>query len=459
MAIPTFTSGQVLTAQELNQALTDTSSNAVGTITSGNGSLVGYNQGSSGAVQQTLQSKLQQSVSVLDFGADPTGVNDSYPAIVQALAGNFGRIIIPSGTYYLTKNPMEAYQNSITFVANDGLFNLDVSPQASFTGPGAGYVTLGGFMSPYTNAFTYTKGPYIRSMGDVPLGTDQIGSQNSWALEVIAPISGVTSLTGTFIGGDSNYNTTQNMYLCISNLVMQVRNADQTTAQAWKGLEIDMNISALDDNAAASNPEIFGLIITGGVTGSGYAYGYAGTGVLLARNNGIWNVGQNIQNCDVAFSINAMTGIVIDAEFNAATDSGIPSGPISRGIAIGNLASNYDTGQAIAITQLTNGSNTIQLYANTDTSSTGTAFRITNNASTKDWLVIGIDGSIACYAPSNSNGSTTSSGGIQTNGLSLFGESNLQLGQNFVSGAPTATGYLTIYDATGTAYNLLCAPA
>ena len=60
-----------------------------------------YNPGGTGAVARTTASKLQESVSVLDFGADPTGSADSTTAFTNA--SNAGTtVIIPAGTYKLT---------------------------------------------------------------------------------------------------------------------------------------------------------------------------------------------------------------------------------------------------------------------------------------------------------------------------------------------------------------------
>jgi len=65
-----------------------------------------YNQGGTGAVARTTASKLQESVSVLDFGADPTGTSDSTTAIqncinaVQTAGG--GTIVLPTGTYKIS---------------------------------------------------------------------------------------------------------------------------------------------------------------------------------------------------------------------------------------------------------------------------------------------------------------------------------------------------------------------
>jgi hypothetical protein len=59
---------------------------------------VSYNEGDTGAVTRTVESKLQEFVSVLDFGADPTGVDDCTDAIQNAT--NSGKpVYFPAGTY------------------------------------------------------------------------------------------------------------------------------------------------------------------------------------------------------------------------------------------------------------------------------------------------------------------------------------------------------------------------
>ena len=57
--------------------------------------LVSYTPAGTGAVQTTVQAKLRESVSVMDFGADPTGQTDSYSAIQAAI--NFAKENIKVG--------------------------------------------------------------------------------------------------------------------------------------------------------------------------------------------------------------------------------------------------------------------------------------------------------------------------------------------------------------------------
>lgn len=68
-------------------------------------SLIGYQPAGTGAVATTVQAKLRQTVSVIDFGADPTGTIDSSSAIQSAInyCMNTGATTIyyPQGSYLL----------------------------------------------------------------------------------------------------------------------------------------------------------------------------------------------------------------------------------------------------------------------------------------------------------------------------------------------------------------------
>jgi hypothetical protein len=62
---------------------------------------VTYTPAGTGAVATTVQDKLRESVSVLDFGADPTGVADSTAAFAAALVMDKA-VYVPTGTYKAT---------------------------------------------------------------------------------------------------------------------------------------------------------------------------------------------------------------------------------------------------------------------------------------------------------------------------------------------------------------------
>jgi len=65
---------------------------------------VSYNEGGTGAVTTTVQAKLQQTVSVMDFGAKGDGTTDDTAAIQAAINVNGGNVSVyfPTGVYKIT---------------------------------------------------------------------------------------------------------------------------------------------------------------------------------------------------------------------------------------------------------------------------------------------------------------------------------------------------------------------
>ena len=64
-------------------------------------SLVSFTQLGTGAVERTVEQKLNESVSVKDFGADPTGATDSTAAIQAAINSGAASVFVPEGTYII----------------------------------------------------------------------------------------------------------------------------------------------------------------------------------------------------------------------------------------------------------------------------------------------------------------------------------------------------------------------
>jgi hypothetical protein len=90
-------------------------------------SLIGYNEGGTGAVNRTVQAKLQESVSVKDFGAMGDGTTDDTTAIQAAINLNRG-VFIPSGTYKTTST---LTLNTKTYIYGEG-----TSSVINYTGSG-----------------------------------------------------------------------------------------------------------------------------------------------------------------------------------------------------------------------------------------------------------------------------------------------------------------------------------
>jgi hypothetical protein len=108
------------------------------------GSNVTFIQAGTGAVTRNIQDKARESVSVLDFGADPTGSTDSTAAFNTAIATG-ASVYVPFGTY-----------------KTDGVVTADrrlVTVGATFTGtnpidpvPGFGTVSMKVFGTNYYNS-------------------------------------------------------------------------------------------------------------------------------------------------------------------------------------------------------------------------------------------------------------------------------------------------------------------
>jgi hypothetical protein len=104
----------------------------VQSLTSGqetDAALVTYNEGGAGAVTYTVEAKLQQTVSVIDFGADPTGVADSTSAIANAYSAS-KQLYFPAGTYKVSSLPNWAVKG--TRVTGIGVATIN------YTGTGIG---------------------------------------------------------------------------------------------------------------------------------------------------------------------------------------------------------------------------------------------------------------------------------------------------------------------------------
>lgn len=78
-------------------------------------SFVGFEQAGTGAVTRSVQDKARETVSVLDFGADPTGVVDSSPAI-QAATNTGKTVKFPDGVYKMLSDV--TYTGKVTWVGN-----------------------------------------------------------------------------------------------------------------------------------------------------------------------------------------------------------------------------------------------------------------------------------------------------------------------------------------------------
>lgn len=134
--------------------------NETGVINSGNANDISYTLTAPGATLQSVQTKLEQYVSVKDFGAVGDGVADDSTAINNALA-NGGYIYFPAGTYKVTTivcdsiNKLTVDASAATFTSvygnlvvinncddftwTGGIFNAGTGANPAYTGLGVPY--------------------------------------------------------------------------------------------------------------------------------------------------------------------------------------------------------------------------------------------------------------------------------------------------------------------------------
>jgi hypothetical protein len=109
-----------------------------------NANVVQYNPAGLGAQATTVETKLRETISVLDFGADPTGVADSTAAIQAAITATPYTLTFPTGTYRTTA----------TLVINKNI-EIDFCNSTIYTSAATAFSSQG-TLTATTSAVSYT---------------------------------------------------------------------------------------------------------------------------------------------------------------------------------------------------------------------------------------------------------------------------------------------------------------
>lgn len=216
---------------------------------------------------RTMADRLAETLNVLDFGADPTGTNDStsaFQAAVDAIAGaGRGIVFIPVGFYRITSPGIALNYNgalSISFVGE--------AAGSHVVGNFAGFVFDRHLVSPSNVAgiIAFEKlfvenGSSLAGSGAIRLGSTKQGSFRD------VTTSGVIGITTE----DSAGNSSQNILLESCKI-------------------------------GASGSGSRGLIIGGG--GAMYGCDFIGAEIgVLAYGNGFYMAGNRIENCITAYQL------------------------------------------------------------------------------------------------------------------------------------------------------------
>ena len=197
--------------------------------------LVTFIQAGSGAVTRTAQAKMRDVVSVLDYGADPTGVADSSTAVqaaidaVETLGGN---LVFPPGKYLfssqVTINRTYAVSGS-NFVGERNLIISGYGAEIRTTGAITAFDVLGGWL-PNHNCLIEGFTIYHRGNTQALGGIRMIGAGLVTCREVSVVVS--SSLPGGY-GAFSleNADPADPDTGCFWCLI------DQCTVRPWSGAE------------------------------------------------------------------------------------------------------------------------------------------------------------------------------------------------------------------------------
>lgn len=110
--------------------------------------LIGFMQADAGAVARTTQNKLRDLVSVVDFGADPTGAIDSTTAFAKCSASGATRVFFPQGRY------------KVTLIVGHGLFEFVDKVGIELVGAGAVFDNTAqthAAQAAYTSVFSFER--------------------------------------------------------------------------------------------------------------------------------------------------------------------------------------------------------------------------------------------------------------------------------------------------------------
>ncbi|WP_081082906.1 glycosyl hydrolase family 28-related protein [Burkholderia cepacia] len=146
LAIAQFVPGQVLSAGQLNNAFSAVLPLAGGTMTgplttpslavSGTATLpnLQYSPAWTSATTRTVQQRLQDRISVKDFGCDSTGASDTTACIQRAInfiasTGNVGQLFFPAGTY-LVSGTLNITSAGI-YLVGDGPYRTTIQTSSS----------------------------------------------------------------------------------------------------------------------------------------------------------------------------------------------------------------------------------------------------------------------------------------------------------------------------------------
>jgi len=323
-----------------------------------NAQLMQYTPAGTGAVETTVQSKLRESVSVLDFGASTTNTASQNDVAIQAaFDSDAGDVYIPEGTYLVTELILP--QSKVIHGSRRSILQGTDSTKyvLRFDGAGPPYsvngviknLTITGIYSRALSLSSYSAEIYAKHLRLDGAASDcQIYTSDSFCSQFDhIKITGSYVNAGWKIGGGSNSLTINSLYISqgggpygvdISGLTTPI-----TNSIVFNGPAIENATCAIRIGAAVGGVTINSLYTenVGKVMELGES-GFAGRDVRgLVVNGGFW-----LWTGNAAVDLYNVTG----GSFNGVMLGSTQYGNYPTGVFVGAVGSGYTNGESINIT-------------------------------------------------------------------------------------------------------------
>ena len=380
--------------------------------------LVGFRQSDSsgnltGAVGRTVHQKLQESVSVLDFDADPTGVADSLAAFNAAIASftdsvhtsRGGTIFVPRGYYSLSGT-------------------LNIKKHINLIGDGDGYAPTSTIWAPVT----YLSFP-INTTGIRVYSTLDSGNGNSGAFSSIKNLTLKCASVGTTGHGISSSTL---IYLDTVQIEGFAQNGVNLVASSGTG---NANVFRFDNVSSGANGQN-GFFIQGTDVNAG----------LLNKCQASANTGVGF--FDAGFLGNTYIGCLAEGNLPTFTGTGAISGTT---LTVSAVASGYlPVGTIITGAGVTSGT-TITNWVSA-TGGTGT-YTVSDSQTVSSTTISAAGGSnFVDYVTDNANARHIFIGCYTELGYSYIKDPSIVLGGNLGANS-FQSKYTTAFIASGTNSN------
>jgi hypothetical protein len=212
-------------------------------------------------------------VSVIAYGADPTGVANSsaaFASAINALPASGGSIRVPTGTYLLNTQPTWGTKSIL----------WDISAGAHFTGAGTGE---GKFPAMATVGGMQAVGPWIQSHST--LASSTYGGIGAFSAEIIQPSNYVGNSVGLYAGGMGSGASANSNVWALNTLVA----ANSGAGGTYTSVEVDVNVFS---------PSAY----TKGISISGTGSYDADMALEILRTTNNWKKGLSIHNSTIGIS-------------------------------------------------------------------------------------------------------------------------------------------------------------